>query len=180
LTGLLLLLGGARSGKSELALRLAARCGPPVVFIATVEAGDAEMAERIDRHRRERPAGWTTVEEPLMLRAALERAPAGSCVVVDCLTLWTANSLAANGAAETEAEAQTAAAAAARRTGATIVVSNEVGLGIVPAGALARSYRDLLGRVNASWASAASEVMLLVAGRALRLAPADDLFGGSS
>jgi adenosylcobinamide kinase / adenosylcobinamide-phosphate guanylyltransferase len=173
-------LGGARSGKSELALRLAARGGDPVVFIATAEAADAEMAERIERHRRERPAGWTTLEEPLMLRAAIEQAPTESCVVVACLTLWTANSLAANGGPETEAEAQAAAAAAARRSGSTIVVSNEVGLGIVPANALARSYRDLLGSVNATWAAAATDVVLLVAGRALRLPAADDLLGGRS
>jgi adenosyl cobinamide kinase/adenosyl cobinamide phosphate guanylyltransferase len=164
-----LLIGGARSGKSALALRLAATQRAPVVFVATAEAGDAEMSERIERHRRERPAAWDTVEEPLALQATIEQAPDASCLIVDCLTLWTANALAALGAAAAEAEAAAAAAAAACRSGTTIVVTNEVGLGIVPDNELSRDYRDLLGRVNSSWAELAERVLLLIAGRVLPL-----------
>src|SRR6185503_14956330 len=88
---LVLLLGGARSGKSRLAVRLARQRGGPVVFVATGEPGDDEMAERIARHRAERPPAWTTVEEPVALRDALAAAPDGATVVVDCLSLWVAN-----------------------------------------------------------------------------------------
>jgi adenosyl cobinamide kinase/adenosyl cobinamide phosphate guanylyltransferase len=173
---LLLLTGGARSGKSRLALRLASARPDPVVFIATGEAGDLEMEQRIARHRCERPASWETIEEPLLLHEAILRAGDGCCVIVDCLTLWTANSLRAYGAAETEAKAAAAAAAAAARRGLTIAVSNEVGAGVVPRVPLARAYRDLLGRVNATWAEAADQVFLLLAGRALRLARVEELF----
>src|SRR5438876_7491840 len=129
---LTLLIGGARSGKSELALRLAAAQCSPVAYIATGQPGDAEMAARIEQHRRERPASWQTIEEPLRLREAIEGARGGSCLVVDCLTLWTANALEAFGAAETEAQATAAGEAAAARSGLTVAVTNEVGLGIVP------------------------------------------------
>jgi adenosylcobinamide kinase / adenosylcobinamide-phosphate guanylyltransferase len=156
---LTLLIGGARSGKSSLALRLAEG---EVVFIATGEAGDAEMAERIDAHRAERPPSWRTVEAPIDLTGALRDAPPDACVIVDCLTLWVANTM-------DEARAREAAALAVARPGQTIAVTNEVGLGIVPANELARSYRDLLGRVNTIWAEAADRVLLVVAGRTLEL-----------
>ncbi len=165
---LTLLLGGARSGKSSLAVELARAAGAPVVFIATGEARDDEMAERIARHRAERPAGWTTVEEPSELAAAIAAAPDGTCTVVDCLSLWVANIL-DGGAAAVEAAAAEAVLAATRRPGRTIAVSNEVGLGIVPATPLGRAYRDVLGRVNAIWAGSADEAFLVVAGRRLRL-----------
>jgi adenosyl cobinamide kinase/adenosyl cobinamide phosphate guanylyltransferase len=165
---LVFLIGGARSGKSSLAVRLAAESGAPVVFIATGEPGDAEMAERIARHRAERPAGWQTVEEPVALRGALEAAPDGSCVVVDCLSLWVANLL-ENGAVDIEEEARAAAVVAAARAAPTVAVTNEVGLGVVPATPLGRAYRDLLGRVNALWADAADDAYFVVAGKALRL-----------
>ena len=112
---LTLFLGGARSGKSQLAVRLAAESGAPVVFVATGAAGDGEMAERIARHRAERPVAWQTVEEPLRLRIALEEAPGGSCVVVDCLSLWVANLLETGAGIEDEAAA--AARAASTRSG---------------------------------------------------------------
>jgi adenosylcobinamide kinase/adenosylcobinamide-phosphate guanylyltransferase len=158
---LVLLLGGARSGKSKLALDLAERAGAPVVFIATGTAGDEEMAERIAAHKKERPEDWTTIEEPLELERALTSVPAGTTAIVDCLTLWVSNDLHVDGSS--------AARLAAARDGLTIAVSNEVGLGIVPDNALARRYRDALGRVNASWADAADEVYLVVAGKRLRL-----------
>ena len=170
---IVLLIGGARSGKSQLALRLAAEQPSPVVFVATAEAGDAEMAERIAQHQAERPASWQTIEEPLRLRETIEGIASDSCLVVDCLTLWTANALAEFGQAEAEAQAAAAARAASARQGLTVIVTNEVGLGIVPDNALGRTYRDLLGYVNAIWADAADRVLLLVAGRALPLSKAD-------
>lgn len=173
--GLVFLLGGARSGKSALALRLAQAQQAPVVWLATAEAGDAEMAARIERHRHERPQGWQTLEEPLRLSEALADIDPAHCLVVDCLTLWTANALERLGAAATETEAAAAAELAAARTGLTVAVSNEVGLGLVPAGELGRSYRDLLGRVNSLWTAAAEHSYLLVAGRALPLLHVDQL-----
>jgi adenosyl cobinamide kinase/adenosyl cobinamide phosphate guanylyltransferase len=137
-----------------------------VVFVATGEAGDEEMAARIELHRRERPPAWTTVEEPVELERALAAAPAAATVVVDCLSLWVANVFEH---AQAETLAAAAAAVAAARTGLTVAVTNEVGLGIVPDNALARRYRDALGRVNAIWAAAADEAYFVVAGRALRL-----------
>src|SRR5437588_7820323 len=118
---LVLLLGGARSGKSALAVRMAERQEAAVVFVATAEALDEEMRERIERHRRERPDGWQVVEEPLELEAALAAAPAESCVIVDCLTLWVSNLLEPH-SAEVEELATAAAAAAASRAGLTIAV----------------------------------------------------------
>jgi adenosyl cobinamide kinase/adenosyl cobinamide phosphate guanylyltransferase len=170
---LVLLIGGARSGKSQMAQKLAAGQSAPVVVIATGEAGDEEMSERIARHRRARPASWRTVEEPLHLRETIEGLDGESCVIVDCLTLWTANALERLGAAAAEAHAAAAAVAALSRRGLTIAVTNEVGLGLVPDNPLGRSYRDLLGKVNTIWADAASEVLLLVAGRTLTLEKAD-------
>jgi len=159
------LLGGARSGKSALAVELATQAGAPVTFIATGEARDAEMAERIALHRAERPEHWRTVEEPAELAAAL--ASAGGVAVVDCLSLWVANLLERGDDIATRNGEALARAKA--RTGATIVVSNEVGLGVVPATELGRRYRDVLGRVNAGWAAAADEAFFVLAGRRLEL-----------
>ena len=167
---LLFLVGGARSGKSRLARLVAQRTGDPVTFIATGEPRDREMEERIGRHRDERPAGWRTIEAPLDLRRALSSVDAGDCVIVDCLTLWVANLLEAGaGVDEVLAAARTCAQRAAGRGPTTIVVSNEVGLGIVPISALARAYRDALGSTNAAFADAADRSLLVVAGRALEL-----------
>ena len=167
---LVVLLGGARSGKSQLALNLAARSDGPVTFIATAEARDDEMTERIARHRTERPPAWTTIEEPVALEPALAGAPADACLIVDCLALWLSNLLEqGRDPEECERAAMAAATTAAARTATTIVVSNEVGLGIVPPTPLGRDYRDLLGRVNQLWVAAADAAALVVAGRALRL-----------
>jgi adenosyl cobinamide kinase/adenosyl cobinamide phosphate guanylyltransferase len=167
---LTLLLGGARSGKSALAVRRARSLDAPVVFIATAEAGDEEMAERIARHRAERDAVWSTVEAPLAPAAALEEAPAEACVIVDCLSLWVANLL-ERGLGEDEIVELGAEAAglAAGRAGPTIAVSNEVGMGVVPEYELGRRYRDALGRVNAIWAERAGAALLVVAGQVLAL-----------
>jgi adenosylcobinamide kinase / adenosylcobinamide-phosphate guanylyltransferase len=128
------------------------------------------MTERIRIHRTERPRGWTTVEEPLALEDAIRAVDPADVLVIDCLTLWVSNLL-ARGDSDGEVEALSRAAAerASSRAALTIAISNEVGLGIVPANALARRYRDLLGRVNATWARAADEPGLVVAGRLLRL-----------
>jgi adenosylcobinamide kinase / adenosylcobinamide-phosphate guanylyltransferase len=167
---LTLLLGGARSGKSALAGRLAARWDGPVTVVVTGQARDAEMAERIRRHRASRPATWAVVEEPLELEAALAEAPADAFVVLDCLTLWVANLLERDPTDEqVERRAAAAAAIAAARPAPTVAVSNEVGSGIVPTHPLARRYRDLLGQVNTVWAAAADQALLLVAGRAVPL-----------
>ena len=170
---LTLLVGGARSGKSTLALRRAHRFGGAVVFVATAEAGDREMAERIARHRAERAARWSTVEEPLALAEAIAAPPGDACVIVDCLTLWVANLMERE--LDPEALAVEAAGLAARRPAPTIAVTNEVGMGVVPSSALGRRYRDALGRVNAIWADRAAEALLVVAGRTLRLDRADDV-----
>jgi adenosylcobinamide kinase / adenosylcobinamide-phosphate guanylyltransferase len=165
---LVLLLGGARAGKSAAAQRLAERWDGPVTFIATAEALDEEMAARIARHRRERPAGWTTVEEPVGLREAVAAVDAGSAAIVDCLTLWVSNTLERDEEVVL-AEATAAAEYAAAHAAPVIVVSNEVGLGIVPANPDARAYRDRLGAVNRVFAERAETAALVVAGRLLRL-----------
>ena len=163
-----LLLGGAASGKSRSAATLAARTGRSVTVIATAEALDDEMAARIARHRRERPQGWAVIEEPLDLTGAVERARGAT--IVDCLTLWVSNLLGDDlGDEEIADRAAAAAKACAVRPEPTIVISNEVGSGIVPMHPLARRYRDVLGRVNAMFADEADVVALMVAGRAVRL-----------
>lgn len=166
---LTVLVGGARAGKSALALELARDAGAPVVYVATAEAGDDEMAARIAQHRADRPAEWRTLEEPVALRSALASIDPEACVVVDCLTLWVANVLARGDDVLPEAEA--AADLAAGRSGPTIVVSNEVGLGIVPVSPVAREYRDVLGAVNAAFVRRADDAAFVVAGRAIPLRP---------
>jgi adenosyl cobinamide kinase/adenosyl cobinamide phosphate guanylyltransferase len=141
-----------------------------VAFIATGEAGDDEMAERIRLHREARPDGWATLEVPLDLRQAVEGVPRESGIVLDCLSLWVSNLLArGDEPAEVEGESAAVAALAARRQALTVVVSNEVGLGVVPATELGRRFRDVLGRVNAGWAREAEHAALVVAGRSLPL-----------
>jgi len=163
---LVVYVGGARSGKSSLAVERARAATAPVVFVATGEAGDEEMADRIRRHRAERPADWVTIEEPEDLDRALAAVADGATVILDCLSLWVANVLERDGV---EALSEDAVHRATTRSGLTIAVTNEVGLGIVPDNTLARRYRDVLGRVNATWVAAADEAYLVVAGRTLRL-----------
>ena len=171
---LVVLLGGARSGKSRLALELASGSDGQVVFLATAEALDVEMAERIGAHRAERPAGWVTVEEPLELRRAIASVDGDATCVVDCLSLWVSNLLLRGDEATIVEEAARACAAlAASRAGRTIAVTNEVGLGIVPATPLGRAYRDLLGTVNRIWVDAADRAAFVVAGRPLPLEKTD-------
>jgi adenosylcobinamide kinase / adenosylcobinamide-phosphate guanylyltransferase len=168
----IVLLGGVRSGKSQLASRIASDLGAPVVVIATGEARDDEMAERIEEHRRSRPRNWTTVEEPLELGRAISHSDPAATIVVDCLTLWVSN-LMERGCSDHEIEeaARGAIDASVARPGIVITVSNEVGWGLVPANALGRRYRDVLGRVNSVWVGASERALLLVAGRAVELPP---------
>ena len=173
---LILLLGGARCGKSALAVQLASAGAGPATFIATAEPLDEEMKARIALHRAERPVSWATVEEPLAVAEALDATAESSPVLIDCLTLWVANQLGAgHDDNEILARAGRVAARAAERRGHVIVVSNEVGSGIVPADAVARHYRDLLGRVNAVFAGRASQAFLVVAGLVLPLLALDGL-----
>jgi adenosyl cobinamide kinase/adenosyl cobinamide phosphate guanylyltransferase len=127
------------------------------------------MVDRIARHRAERPAAWTTVEEPIELGRAIGAVPADATLVVDCLSLWVSNVLERGSAQEIEAAGAAAADAAAARPGLTVAVTNEVGLGIVPDNALARSYRDVLGRVNALWVERAEKAYFVAAGRTIEL-----------
>jgi adenosyl cobinamide kinase/adenosyl cobinamide phosphate guanylyltransferase len=125
------------------------------------------MAERIRLHRAERPQEWATVEEPLELGAALAAVDPAAAVIVDCLSFWVANLLERGD--DVESCSEQAVASARARSALTVVVSNEVGLGVVPVSELGRRYRDVLGRVNQQWAAAADEAALVVAGRKLRL-----------
>jgi adenosyl cobinamide kinase/adenosyl cobinamide phosphate guanylyltransferase len=167
--GLVLLLGGARSGKSALAVSLALDSKLPVTVIATATAGDEEMADRIRRHRDTRPSGWKTIEEPIDLLGAIRASASGDFLVIDCLTLWVANLMGAGlDAADFDRMADTVVRELSRRD--SVVVTNEVGLGIVPANELARRFRDILGFVNTRFAEGAERAVLMVAGRAVELA----------
>ncbi|HUD27067.1 MAG TPA: bifunctional adenosylcobinamide kinase/adenosylcobinamide-phosphate guanylyltransferase [Burkholderiaceae bacterium] len=177
-----LIVGGARSGKSGLAAQRAAQSGLAVVYLATARAEDPEMARRVAHHRTHRPLHWTSVEEPLYLAAALRRcAAAGTCVLVDCLTLWLSNLFfAGRAAAQAEAGEAIDCPLLADQTGAlldglpalpgrVILVSNEVGSGIVPMNALGRIFADEQGRLNQRVAAASDRVTLTVAGLPLEL-----------
>lgn len=175
---LTLLLGGARSGKSRLAGALMASGSGPVTLIATAGGGDQEMRDRILEHQRSRPAHWAVVEERIDLEGALNQVEEGHRVIVDCLTLWVSNLVGLGlDDAEIRVRGHVAAEVAAARQSATVVVSNEVGSGIVPVNELARRYRDLLGRVNAMWAEVAEHVYLTVAGGVVPVLPAGSAWG---
>ncbi len=168
--GSLLVLGGARSGKSRYAQRLAEASGRHPVLIATAEAHDAEMALRIARHAALRDARWSIVEEPAALAEALRReAREDRIVVVDCATLWLSNLLLQND--YLDVATQHLAQSVAGLSGPVIFVSNEVGAGIVPENALARAFRDAQGLLNQALAEACEAVVLLNAGIALCLKP---------
>ena len=168
LVSVTLVLGGARSGKSRHAEELilsATKPGGRAIYLATAEAGDAEMAARIARHRERRGPAWRTVEEPLDLPGALARhARPESPVLVDCLTLWLSNVMAAG--RDAEREIALLVAALGHAPGPLVLVSNEVGNGIVPANALARSFADHAGLMNQQIAAAAGRVVLMTAGLA--------------
>jgi adenosylcobinamide kinase / adenosylcobinamide-phosphate guanylyltransferase len=165
------LTGGARSGKSSLAVRLAEASGLDVCFVATGEAHDEEMADRINRHKAERPATWTTIEAPVALAPAIARIDPNPFVIVDCLSLWVSNLMVGEDMTDEEIhdEANVFVESLRHRSAPLVVVTNEVGLGIVPDNALARRYRDVLGRVNALVSSHADVAYLVVSGRTLTL-----------
>lgn len=161
-----LVLGGARSGKSSYAQALLGE--GPAVYVATGQPRDAEMAERIAQHRRDRPAGWHTLEEPLDLASALPRAAAeGGAVLIDCLTLWLSNLLEAG----RDPHLETGRLLAAMETipAPVVLVSNELGLGLVPENAAARAFRDAHGRMNQAVAAACRRVVFVAAGLPLIL-----------
>jgi adenosylcobinamide kinase / adenosylcobinamide-phosphate guanylyltransferase len=164
-----LILGGARSGKSALAERLVLDSGLRPVYLATAQVLDAEMADRIGRHRRERrDAAWLTVEEPLDLARALASAAAAErAVLVDCLTLWVTNLLLAERDVNTAADELLACLAGL--PGPAVLVSNEVGLGIVPMGELSRAFVDHAGRLHQRLAALADWVRFVAAGLPLEL-----------
>ena len=167
---LILVLGGARSGKSRYALQLAERAWPRPVFLATAEVTDAEMAARIAAHRAARGAAWQCVEEPLDLAGALARAAGqGDGVLLDCLTVWLSNVLVKEGAAAVAVRQQALLAAVRQRRHPMIFVSNEVGLGIVPEHALGREFRDMAGWLNQALAAEADAVVFIAAGLPLAL-----------
>jgi adenosylcobinamide kinase / adenosylcobinamide-phosphate guanylyltransferase len=167
----LLVLGGARSGKSAYAQSLAEATAPERLYLATAEAGDAEMTARIRRHQAGRGAGWTTLEEPLKLAEALRAAArTGRVVLVDCLTLWLANLMLAGRGVEVETARLTQAISALE--GPALIVSNEVGLGLVPDTRLGRDFRDWQGRLNREVAHACDAVVLVAAGLPTLLKPA--------
>ncbi len=165
---LTLVLGGARSGKSAFAERRIGDAPPPWIYIATAEPFDEEMSERIAEHRSRRDARWSTIDCNLDLVAMLKRPEtAAGAVLVDCLTLWLSNVLLAGRDVSAETEMLLATLAAVR--GPIVLVSNEVGFGIVPDNALARRFRDAQGRLNQGIAALADEVVLVVAGLPLVL-----------
>jgi adenosylcobinamide kinase/adenosylcobinamide-phosphate guanylyltransferase len=169
---LVLITGGARSGKSRFARERAAAGGSPVLFVATGLATDPEMAARIARHRAERPAEWTTLEARYDLASALRGRLSGErCVLLDDLAALVSNLLVERSADEREilAEVEELLGLARECSLELIVVSQEVGLGLVPSTALGRKFRDLVGFANQAMAAAADEVLLLVAGLPLRL-----------
>lgn len=159
---LTLVLGGARSGKSRMAERLVIGTGRPRIYIATAEAWDDEMAARIAAHREDRGAGWDTVEAPRDVCPVLSRIPPKACVLLDCATLWLTNHL----LAENDLDAEIASLLHALETcqAPVVVVSNEVGWGIVPENSLARRFRDEQGRLNQRLAASAGLVVAVMAG----------------
>ncbi len=164
---LTLALGGAASGKSAFAEGLVGRASPARLYLATAEARDGEMRARIDRHRARRGAGWRTVEAPHDPRPALAAARPEEAVLLDCATLWLTNRMLAG--ADLAAEEDRLLAALAACPGPVVVVSNELGLGLVPETALGRRFRDAQGRLNQRLAAQADLVVLVAAGLPLVL-----------
>jgi adenosylcobinamide kinase / adenosylcobinamide-phosphate guanylyltransferase len=166
--GFVLVLGGARSGKSAYAERLIAESGLEPIYVATAEAHDFEMAERIEAHRARRNPSWRTVEAPDRLEDALRaQTGEGRALLVDCLTLWLSNLM--HGDGDTDARVEALVDIARTAPGLRVFVSNEVGLGLVPETPLGRRFRDAQGRLNQSVASAADRVVFMAAGLPLVL-----------
>jgi adenosylcobinamide kinase/adenosylcobinamide-phosphate guanylyltransferase len=172
-----LILGGARSGKSTLALERGRASGREVVFIATAVAADEEMTQRIERHRRERPSHWRTRECTVQLAAAIREIGPEACIIVDCLTLWLANILFSHSTQEQlvadevtfARETESLYACLAQHSGDVVLVSNEVGWGLVPDTPIGRRFRDEQGRLNQHVAALCDRVTLVAAGLPLTL-----------
>lgn len=165
-----LILGGARSGKSALAEGIATEVGCDVIYIATAQAGDAEMRERIAHHRARRPAHWRSVEEPMALATALrEHAGEARCVLVDCLTLWLSNLLTCPDETRFQREREALLDVLPTLPGDIVLVSNEVGQGVVPMGALTRRFVDEAGRLHQAIAQRCDRVLFVAAGLPLVL-----------
>jgi adenosylcobinamide kinase/adenosylcobinamide-phosphate guanylyltransferase len=195
---LTLIIGGARSGKSTLAERLAAASGRDVCFIATLQALDHEMRARIDAHRGERPAAWHTIESPIDVPDAVREAAPGSFVIIDCLTLWVSNLMLERFGVDDDppvevidaatsdvlARVDDLLAACGEHDGEVAIVTNEAGMGVVPAYALGRAFRDALGLANRGVAAPADRVLQVSAGLVLDLKqlgarPIDGYAGGA-
>jgi adenosylcobinamide kinase/adenosylcobinamide-phosphate guanylyltransferase len=157
-----LVLGGARSGKSRYAEQVAMSSRPPWIYLATAESFDDEMATRIAEHKSRRSPDWQTIDAPLDLAGALAALPRSATVLIDCLTLWLSNAMLAD--RDIDAEIQRLEAAVLAHKGPLVLVSNEVGSGIVPENALARRFRDFQGLLNQRVAARADRVVLVVAG----------------
>lgn len=173
--------GGTRSGKSAFALSLARRLGERRLYLATARAGDDEMRDRIARHRRERGGDFETVEEPLAVPQAIRKHNGHAVVVVDCLTLWLSNLLCGGDAPDAILKrVDELVTVLAARPGHAIVVTNEVGMGIVPESALGRTFRDLAGTAHQRLSQAADEVYVAILGTMLRIKPAPAFVGGNN
>jgi adenosylcobinamide kinase/adenosylcobinamide-phosphate guanylyltransferase len=163
-------IGGARSGKSRLALQHAHTAGDDVAFVATCQPLDDEMRARVDRHRRERSKDWQTVECPIELAAALRSLSAPRCILVDCLTLWASNLLCAERSENEIFDAFADVLRAARELpGEVVFITNEVGCGVVPEHELGRRFRDVAGWINQRLGDAADDLYWVVCGRAVPL-----------
>ena len=180
-----MIIGGARSGKSSFAAKLAPKLGKPVLFVATAEDGDEEMKHRIEKHQRERPADWCTLEVTTHIGSQIEKKIGGAqVVIVDCITLLVSNIFSQDSDQTLEqieasimeqqltAEIDELVECINKVDASFIIVSNEVGLGLVPANRVGRLYRDLLGRANQILAQHADEVYLMVAGLPMKITPA--------
>lgn len=166
----ILVLGGARSGKSALAQRLAEELGPSPLYLATARVDDEEMAERVAKHRKNRGDHWQTLEEPIALTSVICGIPAAiSAILVDCLTLWLSNLLISGDEESSLVAVQNLIKIFPQVKSHLVLVSNEVGMGIVPDNPLARRFRDLSGAMNQMVAAAADEVYLVAAGLPLKI-----------
>ena len=169
--------GGTRSGKSAFALSLARRLGQRRLFLATAQPGDDEMRQRIEHHRRDRGADFHTIEEPLVVAAAIERHAGYDVVLLDCLTLWLSNLLLEGNEPQAILQrVEELTAVLARRSLHAVVVSSEVGLGIVPETPLGRTFRDVAGLAHQRISAAADEVYFAVLGTILRIKPSPTFF----